>query len=65
MAEPKCPSCGITGTTHIVSTPSEEKSKKGAPWFYISHCSACGHVYGVFTKHVFGASGPRLIVERP
>jgi uncharacterized Zn finger protein len=65
MTEPLCPSCSIAGVEHIVSTASTEKAKQGTPWFYVAHCDQCGHVYGVFTKHVFGRTGPQLIVERP
>jgi uncharacterized Zn finger protein len=64
MAEPKCPDCGATGVDKIVSTPSKESSRTNTAWFYVSHCDECGHVYGVFTKHVFGNSGPQLIVDR-
>lgn len=64
MADPKCPECAATGVEKIVSTPSQESSRTNTPWFYITHCDDCGHVYGVFTKHVFGNSGPQLIVER-
>ena len=63
MAEPKCPDCGETGIEAIVSTPSKELSRERRPWFYVAHCGSCGHVYGIFTKHVFGKSGPQLIVE--
>ena len=65
MTEPTCPSCRVAGVDHIVSTASTEKAKQGTPWFYIAHCDSCGHVYGVFAKHVFGRTGPQLIVERP
>jgi len=64
MAAPKCPECDASGVEKIVSTPSNEKSRANAPWYYIAHCDECGHVYGIFTKHVFGNSGPQLIVER-
>jgi len=64
MAEPKCPDCSATGTDKIVSSASEERSRENKPWFFVAHCSECGHVYGIFTKHVFGRSGPQLIVER-
>ncbi len=63
MAEPKCPDCGASGIEKIVSTPSKEQSRERRPWFYVAHCDNCGHVYGIFTKHVFGKSGPQLIVE--
>ena len=64
MIEPTCPQCSTTGTEHIVSSASAEKSREGSPWFHIAHCDACGHVYGVFTKHVFGRTGPQLVVEQ-
>ena len=63
MAEPKCPDCGESGIDKVVSTPSKEQSREKTPWYYIAHCDNCGHVYGIFTKHVFGRSGPQLIVE--
>lgn len=62
--QPCCPSCDVQGFDKIVSGPSHEKSKNGAPWFYISFCGDCGHVYGVFTKHTFGPpGGPQLVVR--
>ena len=63
MAEPKCPDCGESGIDKIVSTPSKEQSREKTAWYYIAHCDNCGHVYGMFTKHVFGRSGPQLILE--
>ena len=63
MADPKCPDCGETGIDKIVSTPSKELSKERRPWFYVAHCGNCGHIYGIFTKHVFGRSGLQLIVD--
>ncbi|MDX1480248.1 MAG: hypothetical protein R3315_01150 [Woeseiaceae bacterium] len=48
----------------IVSKPSRETSRENTPWFFVAFCDDCGHVYGVFTKHVFGRSGPQLIVDR-
>lgn len=63
MAEPKCPGYDTTGIENVVSKPSEEKSRQNTPWFYVAHCDNCGHVYGIFTKHVFGRSGPQLIVD--
>lgn len=53
MAEPKCPECGIIGTSHIDSTESEVMNRAGEPWFEIVYCDQCGHVYGVFAKTVF------------
>jgi len=63
MAEPKCPDCGESGIEQVVSTASKEQSKEHRPWFYVAHCDNCGHVYGIFTKHVFGKSGPQLMIE--
>ncbi len=54
MAKPKCPSCGMEGTGHIVSERSEEESGTGDEWFSIVYCDNCGYVYGVFAKHVLG-----------
>ncbi len=64
MAEPKCPDCGANGIEKIVSKASEEKSRENKPWYFVSYCNDCGHVYGIFTKHVFGKTGAQLIVER-
>lgn len=64
MAEPVCPSCSTSGIDKIVSKPSAEKSRENRPWFFVAYCDDCGHVYGVFAKHVFGRSGPQLIVDR-
>ena len=64
MAEPVCPSCGVSGIDKIVSKPSVEKSRDNTAWFFVAFCENCGHVYGIFTKHVFGRSGPQLIVDR-
>ena len=63
MVEPKCPSCGIEGVEYIVSKDSKEKSRQGKSWFNIAHCSNCGHVYGIFSKHIMGPkAGPTLVV---
>ena len=64
VARPKCPDCGVAGAEHLVVTDSSEKSRDGKAWFNIVHCSRCGHVYGVFAKHVFGPrGGPQLVVR--
>ena len=63
MADPKCPDCGITGIEKIVSTASTEQAREKTPWYYVSHCDNCGHVYGVFTKHTYGRSGAQLILD--
>ena len=52
MAEPKCPSCNIQGIDKIVSCKSAQQSKDGHALFDVVHCDSCGHVYGVFTRHV-------------
>ncbi len=52
MAEPKCPECGVQGINHIVSEKSNQQSKGGDAWFEVAYCDGCGHVYGVFPKHV-------------
>ncbi len=59
MAEPVCPSCSVTGMEHIVCRESEAQSKGGDPWFDVVHCDSCGHVYGVFAKHVLSHEAPR------
>jgi uncharacterized Zn finger protein len=64
MSEPKCPECGVNGIEKIVSRPSKEKSRENTTWFFIAYCDDCGHVYGIFTKHIFSKSGTQLIVER-
>jgi uncharacterized Zn finger protein len=64
MAQPKCPDCSVEGAQHIVASDSEEKSRDGKPWFNVAYCDNCGHVYGVFTKHIFGPrGGPQLVVH--
>lgn len=64
MAEPTCPKCAVSGIEKIVSQASKEKSRENTPWYFVVYCDDCGHVYDVFTKHVFGKSGAQLIVER-
>lgn len=63
MSEPKCPDCGVAGIEKIISTPSKQQSRERKPWFNVAHCSECGHVYGIFTKHIFSKGGPQLIVD--
>lgn len=63
MADPKCPICETQDIEKIVSKPSKQVGRDNTPWYYVAHCDACGHVYGVFTKHVYGRSGPQLIVD--
>ncbi len=49
--EPKCPSCSVVGTDHIISRKAGSSSARGKQFilapFNIVFCSACGHVYGV------------------
>jgi curved DNA-binding protein CbpA len=49
--EPKCPSCSVTGTEHIVSRKGGGGSSRGKQFvlapFNVIFCSACGYVYGV------------------
>ncbi len=66
MAEPKCPECKIEGIHHIVSKDSHEQARDNKAWFQVAHCDSCGHIYGVFSKHVIqgGKSGPQLVLNR-
>lgn len=49
--EPRCPSCSVVGTDHVVSRKAGSSSARGKQFvlapFNIIFCSACGHVYGV------------------
>jgi DnaJ-class molecular chaperone len=49
--EPKCPSCSVVGTDHIVSRKGGAASSRGKQFilapFSVIFCKACGHVYGV------------------
>jgi DnaJ-class molecular chaperone len=49
--EPKCPSCSVVGTDHIISRKAGSSSARGKQFilapFNIIFCNACGHVYGV------------------
>lgn len=49
--EPKCPSCSVVGTDHIVSRKGSAPSSRGKQFvlapFNVIFCKACGHVYGV------------------
>lgn len=49
--EPKCPSCSVVGTDHIVSRKGGAAAARGKQFilapFSIVFCDACGHVYGV------------------
>lgn len=57
-AEPTCPSCGVEGIDKIVSQDSAEQSGVGDERFNVLYCSWCGHVYGVFAKHVITYTPP-------
>lgn len=49
--EPKCPSCSVVGTDHIVSRKGGAAASRGKQFilapFNVIFCNACGHVYGV------------------
>jgi len=49
--EPKCPSCSVVGTEHIVSRKGGAASSRGKQFilapFSVIFCKSCGHVYGV------------------
>jgi len=49
--EPKCPSCSVIGTEHIVSRKGGAATARGKQFilapFNVIFCKACGHVYGV------------------
>jgi DnaJ-class molecular chaperone len=51
QAEPKCPSCSIVGTEHLVSRKGGAATSRGKQFimapFSVVFCDACGHVYGV------------------
>ena len=61
MAEPQCPSCQVAGIDKIVSQDSKEESQGGDPWFNVVYCDNCGHVYGVFAKHILSHNISRPI----
>lgn len=56
MAEPKCPDCSVQGIDYIVTVGSKQEFPDEKPYFNVAHCNNCGHVYGVFAKHVFSYS---------
>lgn len=65
MAEPVCPTCNLSGVQNFASKDSQEKSRNGEPWYMIVHCNGCGHVYGVFPKHVFSqTTHPKLVLPK-
>ena len=49
--EPKCPSCSVMGTDHIISRKAGASTARGKQFilapFNIIFCNSCGHVYGV------------------
>lgn len=49
--EPKCPSCAVVGTDHVISRKGGTTSARGKQFvlapFSIIFCRQCGHVYGV------------------
>jgi hypothetical protein len=51
--KPKCPECEAVGLEHIISEDAKEADDNLNPWFQVVFCNVCGHVYGVFPKHVF------------
>ncbi|MCR9258386.1 MAG: transcriptional regulator [Pseudomonadaceae bacterium] len=66
LAQPKCPDCSVSGSEHIISTPSTERSRAKQPWFYIIHCDTCGHVYNTLSKHSFTqAVTPNFVLPKP
>lgn len=66
MTEPKCPDCGVSGMSHIISKESAERSKTRQPWFLVVHCDQCGHIYGVLAKHTFSQTvTPKLTLPKP
>ena len=65
MAEPTCPKCAIEGVEHIVSKPSNERSRTKQPWFLVVYCNNCGHVYDIVAKHVFSAPvTPKFVLPK-
>jgi len=58
MAQPKCPDCGAVGMDQIVSEESKQQSRGGDAWFDVVYCEHCGHIYGVFAKHVSSHVAP-------
>ena len=49
--EPKCPSCSVVGSDHIISRKAGADSARGKQFirspFNVIFCNTCGHVYGV------------------
>ena len=49
--EPKCPSCSIVGTEHLIARKGGAATSRGKQFimapFSVVFCDACGHVYGV------------------
>jgi uncharacterized Zn finger protein len=65
MAEPKCPECNIQGVNNIVAAESREQYPGDYPEFLVVHCNSCGHVYGVFVKHVISSNMSSPMPFRP
>jgi DnaJ-class molecular chaperone len=51
QAEPKCPSCAVVGSEHVLSRRGGAPAGRGKQFilapFNIVFCDSCGHVYGV------------------
>jgi len=51
QAEPKCPSCAVVGSEHVLSRRGGAPTGRGKQFilapFNIVFCDSCGHVYGV------------------
>jgi DnaJ-class molecular chaperone len=51
QAEPKCPSCAVVGSEHVLSRRGGAPTARGKQFilapFNIVFCDSCGHVYGV------------------
>lgn len=62
-SEPKCPECGIEGIDFFGSRRSLQTSKSNEPWFFVIHCTSCGHVYAVIPKHVFAETRTRVVIS--
>ena len=62
-AEPKCPSCGVTGIQHIKSRESVERSKSQSPWFFVVYCDQCGHIHDIIAKHVFSQGKSSFMIR--
>ena len=49
--EPKCPSCSIVGTEHLIARKGGAATSRGKQFimapFSVVFCDTCGHIYGV------------------